>query len=63
MKKIILNSAQNEINITQAGNNVDYITINKRWVKTLNFRLMDKFGNVLDVYGHSMSFTITIIKN
>ena len=27
IKKIILNSAQNEVNITQAGNNVDYINI------------------------------------
>ena len=63
IKKIILNSSQNEINITQAGNNVDYITIGKRLLKSLNFRLMDKFGTVLDLYGHSMSFTITIINN
>jgi len=63
IKKIILNSSQNEINITQAGNNVDYLTINKRLLKSLNFRLMDKFGTVLDLYGHSMSFTITIINN
>jgi len=63
IKKIILNSSQNEINITQAGNSVDYITIGKRLLKSLNFRLMDKFGTVLDLYGHSMSFTITIINN
>ena len=63
IKKIILNSSQNEINITHAGNNVYYLTINKRLLKSLNFRLMDKFGTVLDLYGHSMSFTITIINN
>jgi len=61
IKKIILNSSQNEINITQAGNNVDYLTINKRLLKSLNFKLCDKFGTVLDLYGHSISFTITII--
>ena len=63
IKKIILNSSQNEINITQAGNSVDYITIGKRLLKSLNFRVMDKFGTVLDFYGHSMSFTITIIND
>jgi len=63
IKKIILDSAQNEINITQAGNNVDYIHIGKRLLKTLNFKLMDKFGSVLNLYGHSMSFSITILNN
>lgn len=61
IKKIILNASQNEINITQAGNNVDYIHIGKRILKSLNFKLMDKFGSVLNLYGHSMSFSITII--
>lgn len=61
IKKIILNSAQNEVNITQAGNNVDYINIGKRLLKTLNFRLMDKFGTVLNLYGHSISFSIIIM--
>ena len=61
IKKIILNSAQNEINITQAGNSVDFIHIGKRLLKTLNFKLMDKFGSVLNLYGHSMSFSITIV--
>ena len=63
IKKIILNASQNEINITQAGNNVDYIHIGKRLLKTLNFKLMDKFGSVLNLYGHSMSFSITILNN
>ena len=63
IKKIILNATQNEINITQAGNNVDYIHIGKRLLKTLNFELMDKFGSVLNLYGHSMSFSITILNN
>ena len=63
IKKIILNSAQNEINITQAGNSVDFIHIGKRLLKTLNFKLMDKFGSVLNLYGHSMSFSITIVNN
>ena len=63
IKNIILNSSQNEINITQSGNNVDSINLGRRLLKSLNFRLMDKFGTVLNLYGHSISFTITIINN
>jgi hypothetical protein len=63
IKKVILNSNQNEINITQSGNNVDYIEIGKKVLKTLHFRLMDKFSNILNLYGQTMSFTITILDN
>ena len=63
IKKIVLNSAQNEVNITQSANDLDYIILGKRVLKTLNFRLCDKFGTVLDLHGHSMSFTITLLNN
>ena len=61
IKKIILNSSQNEINITQAGNNVDFLNIGKKTIKTLSFRLLDKFGTILNLYGHSTSFTVSCI--
>ena len=41
----------------------DHIGAVPRLLKSLNFRLMDKFGTVLDLYGHSISFTITILDN
>lgn len=58
VKKIILYSSSNELNITMSQSAIDYLFVGKRSLKRLSFRLTDKMNNIVNLYGNSVSFSI-----
>jgi hypothetical protein len=58
VKKIILYSGSNELNITMSQSAIDYLFVGKRSLKRLSFRLTDKMNNIVNLYGNSVSFSI-----
>jgi len=58
LKKVIVSANANEILIDQWGNMDDYVNVSKLRLRSLNFRLTDVYGNVIDLHGQNWSFTL-----
>jgi len=58
LKKVIVSANANEILIDQWGNMDDYVNVSKLSLRSLNFRLTDVYGNVIDLHGQNWSFTL-----
>ena len=58
VKKKILYSSSNELNITMSQSAIDYLFVGKRSLKRLSFRIIDNMNNIINLYGNSVYFSI-----
>jgi hypothetical protein len=58
LKKIIVTADPNMIMYEQYVNIDDYVDVSKLSIRSVNFRLTDVYGNVVDLHGQNWSFTL-----
>ena len=61
-RRVIINSAHSEISVGRHFTTWDAISLNPGTLSSLDFRLCDYHGNIIDLNGHSWSMTVAIFK-
>jgi hypothetical protein len=58
LKKILVTAGPNELMFNQDINTDDYVDVSKLSIRSINFRLTDVYGNVINLHGQNWSFTL-----
>jgi hypothetical protein len=63
LKKVLVNANYGEIILDDTPNDHDYTTLSKSTLKILEFSLRDVYGNIIDLHGSHISFTLLFDKS